>query len=377
MELFPKIKLLGEAAQYDICAACGPQASRVAGPLGRWIYPAILPDGKTVLLLKVLMTNACENNCLYCINRTSLDTPRTTFLPEELASLFMEMYRRQLVHGLFLSSAVSQSADATMTRMIKTVEILRFKYRFRGYIHLKILPGASFNCVERAVQLATRVSINLEAPNKERLAKICQRKNFEEGIIRRIEWIKKLSTENNLLSAGQTTQFVVGAAGESDKEILETTSHLYSDFNLARVYFSAFQPIENTPLGNHPPTPLLREHRLYQADFLFRRYGFQFEEIFFDERGNLPCDRDPKMVWALNHPEKFPVEINKATREELLRVPGIGPRSANRIIKTRSREKFHSLEEMKKTGAVVSRASSFILVNGKMPRESHQLSLSL
>lgn len=260
-----------------------------------------------------------------------------------------------------------------MDEMIKTVEILRFKYRFPGYIHLKILPGASLSYVERAIELADRVSINLEAPNQERLSRISANKDFDDLLLR-MKWINAITSRGKPLSSGHTTQFVVGAADETDRELLGTTWNLYQKLGLTRAYFSAFRPVEGTPLEGHSPTSPIREHRLYQADFLLRRYGFKFEELAFDVQGNLPLNLDPKVVWALNHPEKFPVEVNKASYQELLKVPGIGPSSASRIVRDRLKSKFHTLEELRSTGAVVRRAAPFILINGRS-QEPLQLEL--
>jgi predicted DNA-binding helix-hairpin-helix protein len=256
-----------------------------------------------------------------------------------------------------------------MDQMIATAEILRRKYLYRGYIHLKILPGASWGCVERATQMADRVSVNLEAPGQKWLRRLAPDKELDD-LLAPLRWVRRLleeGDERRVRRAGQTTQFVVGATGEPDKEILQTTERLYRELKLARVYFSAFQPLPNTPLEDRPATPLLREHRLYQTDFLFRRYGFTFEELVFDEGGNLPLEADPKMVWALNHPHFFPVEVNRATREELLRVPGIGPRSARRIIKGRRLGRLRTLKDLQRLGAVAKRAAPFITLGGKRP----------
>jgi putative DNA modification/repair radical SAM protein len=370
-----KIEVLGRSAQYDLCGqACGTEASRVRDDLDRWIYPAVLPDGKRINLLKVLLTNACENDCHYCANRASRNFRRLSFTPEELAHTFDQMHRKGLVRGLFLSSGVCNAAR-TMDRMIAAVELVRRRYAFTGYVHLKILPGATFAHVERAVQLANRVSVNLEAPNPERLARIAPPKDFTAHLLQPLHWATRLIAEGKgqRASVSQTTQFIVGAAGETDRELLSTTARLYREVDLARVYFSAFQPIADTPLEDHPPTPPLREHRLYQSDFLLRQYGFTFEDLVFDDSGNLPSEADPKLTWAQAHPERFPVEVNRASREELLRIPGIGPTSASRILKLRRRGSFCELSDLRKIGAVAKRAAPFILLNGKQP--PFQLSL--
>jgi predicted DNA-binding helix-hairpin-helix protein len=229
--------------------------------------------------------------------------------------------------------------------------------------------------VERAVQLANRVSVNLEAPNPERLARIAPPKDFGAHLLQPLHWANRLIKEGagQRASVSQTTQFVVGASDETDRELLSTTARLYHEVDLARVYFSAFQPIVGTPLEHHPPTPPLREHRLYQSDFLLRQYGFTFDDLVFDDAGNLPSEADPKLAWAQAHPECFPVEVNRASREELLRVPGIGPTSASRILMLRSRGSFCQLSDLRKIGAVAKRAAPFVLLNGRRP--PFQLSL--
>lgn len=376
MDTFEKVEILGHSAQYDLCGeACGTDAARKKDDLGRWIYPAVLPDGRRVAMLKVLLSNACQKDCYYCANRASRDFRRVSFAPEELARAFDQMHRKGLVKGLFLSSGVCGNAGRAMDRMIATVELVRKRYAFPGYVHLKILPGASLAHVERAVQLATRVSVNLEAPNAERLASIAPRKDFAANLLQPMYWAKGLieASGGRLVSAGQTTQFVVGAADESDREIVMTTARLYKEMGLARAYFSAFQPVADTPLEGHPPTLPLREHRLYQSDWLLRQYDFTFEDLIFDETGNLPLEADPKMMWAKAHPGRFPIEVNRASREELLRVPGLGPRSVARILRLRRQGTFRTLTSLKKIGAVASRAAPFILLDGKRP--PYQMSL--
>jgi len=376
METLEKIEILGRSAQYDLCGeACGTDAARKKDDLGRWIYPAVLPDGRRIAMLKVLLSNACQKDCYYCANRASRDFRRASFTPEELARAFDQMQRQGLVKGLFLSSGVCGDVHHAMDQMIAAVELVRKRYAFPGYIHLKILPGASFAHVERAVQLASRVSVNLEAPNAERLSRIAPGKDFAANLLQPMHWVRDLieASGGRLVSAGQTTQFVVGAADESDREILSTTARLYKAIGLTRAYFSAFQPVADTPLENHAPTSALREHRLYQSDWLLRQYGFTFEDLVFDEDGNLPGEADPKMMWAQAHPEFFPLEVNRASREELLRVPGLGPRSVARILRFRRRGTFRTLADLKRIGAVVSRAAPFILLDGK--RLPYQMSL--
>ena len=368
MDSADKIELMGRFAQFDLCGNCTPrtpESQRRRNALGRWIYPAVLPDGKSVRLLKLLLTNVCLNDCTYCVNRSSRAVPRSGFEPAELAELFSTLWQKGLVQGFFLSSGVQRNPDSTMARMIRTVEIVRRKYGFPGYVHLKILPGASFDAVERAMRVATRVSVNLEAPSPERLARIAPGKDFHTDLVQRMGWVRSILEQGSTRCVDHTTQFVVGAADETDSEILSLTERLYAKMKLKRAYYSAFQPVEEEVHEGRRPTPTLREHRLYQADFLMRRYGFAFDELSFDTAGNLHVETDPKRVWASKHPERFPVEINRASREELMRVPGIGPRSARRIVTRRVKEKYHGLDELKGTGAVVGWAAPYILINGK------------
>lgn len=393
MDLVQKVQALGESAQHDLCNSCGMRESRKQDDLGRWIYPAALPNGGSIRLLKVLLTNVCEKNCYYCGIRARRDVPRTSFTPDELARGFDQMNRAGLVDGIFLSSAVCEGPSPTMDGMIAAIELLREHYAFRGYVHLKLLPGCSEAHVERALQLAHRVSVNLEAPNAERLARIAPRKVFYEELTRPMEIASRLlrkayppsvapaaaggSDERPVASwrkrggplapSGQTTQFVVGAAGESDQEILSTTWRLYRELDVARAYFSAFQPVPGTPLDGLPAAPAWREHRLYQADWLLRFYGFGYQDLVFDEGGNLPRRADPKRLYGLRHPELFPVEVNRAGRQELLRVPGIGPRSAGRILDLRRLGTLGSLEDLARMGVDAARAAPFVLLDGKRP----------
>jgi putative DNA modification/repair radical SAM protein len=370
MDTVRKLKSLGEAAQYDLCGACGNQSSgRRASPLGRWIYPAALPDGREIRLLKVLMTNACDNDCAYCVNRRSRDHRRLDFEPRELADLFAMLWEENYVQGLFLSSALSGDVRRTQDRMLAVLELLRFHHEFHGYIHVKVLPGADMTQVERATQLAQRVSVNLEAPGKSYLDRIARDKPYDELYLR-MKWIKRFQDKRRNKRGGQTTQFVVGASGETDRDIVSMSEKLYSDMKLRRVYYSAFQPVPKTPLENQPATPLVREHRLYQVDFLFRKYGFRLRDLVFDEGENLPLETDPKTLWARSHPEFYPVEVNRAPRWALLRVPGIGPITARRIIKQRRESKIRSVRELSRLGGVRKRVAPYVLLDGRTAPEA-------
>ena len=375
MDVRERVDLLGQAAEFDLYSAPGCAAGPPRVDLSNCISSAAMPGGRRIKVLKVLLSNMCENDCAYCAIRASRDTRRAALKPHELARAFDQMRRAGLVSGLFLSSGICHSSVREMDRMIVTVEILREVYAFQGYVHLKVLPGAEPAQIERAAQLADRVSTNLEAPNPERLARLSQRKAFDAQLMPALRVASRLHRQSGrrLAPSGVTTQLVVGAAGESDCEILSTTSRLYRELGLARAYYSAFRPIEDTPLENHPPTPPLRQHRLYQSDFLLRQYGFRFEELVFDAAGNLPASRDPKLAWADAHPERFPVEVNLAGREELLRVPGIGPLTAGRILDARRSGRLTELAYLRTMGVDVGRAAPYILLDGRRPE--HQLSL--
>ncbi len=366
-----KLLVLGESAQWDLCCtnACvggthGPGGVR--GAAGRWVYPAALPDGRTVNLFKVLMSNDCRNDCAYCSARCSAKHQRETFEPEELARVFLDLHRRRIAQGMFLSSGIHRDSDTTMDRMLAVGELLRGKHGFTGFLHMKVLPGASFDRAERAAELADRISINLEAPNRRALSQVCPDKDFDTDLMRRMEWIGKFVGRSDTRAKAHTTQFVIGAADESDRDVLSTVTRLYDRLNLQRAYYSAFQPLAQSPLSDKPASPLLREHRLYQCDYLFRRYGFGMDEVLFDEDGLLPLDTNPKQLWADAHPECFPVEVNTAPRATLLRVPGIGPKAAGRIIRMRRKAKLHSLDDLRATGCVTKWAAPYVTINGKL-----------
>ena len=373
MDLSDRLEALVGGAQFDVCSYNAATSFRYANSsASRFIRRAAVPGGGSVPLFKVLLTNVCINDCAYCANRVGRDSPRFSFQPDELAKLFMELHTKRLVQGLFLTSGIAGNPSRTQEAMIKTVEILRHYYGFEGYIHLKILPGAPFDCVEEGCKLASRVSLNMEAPTTEHLARLSAKKNLYRDIVERMRWIKQLmATEERLVPSGQTTQFVVGAAGETDRDILRTTGALYREMELRRVYFSAFRPVRGSPLERLSPASPKREHRLYQADWLLRVYGFSPQEIelALGERGNLPLTKDPKLVIAQKQPWLFPVDVNRASYDELLRVPGIGHLSARRIIEARSEHSIFSLEQLKKMRVVTEQAAPFIWFQGTLTWE--------
>jgi predicted DNA-binding helix-hairpin-helix protein len=325
-------------------------------------------------MLKVLQLGGCERGCLYCAerlggrHRSSLD-----FTPEELARLFIDLYQQRRVGGLFLSSAIRGGAVKSMDRMLDTADLLRRRLAFRGYLHLKILPGCEPNQIERAMALATRVSLNMEAPTAELLSRLAPTKALKPHILAPMQQIARAQADGRFAQAGQTTQFVVGAAGETDVQIGRSTAYLYRHLKLARIYYSAFQPMAQTPLEELPPTSFLREHRLYQMDFLLRSYGFSIEEIPFSPTGNLDLVQDPKTRWAQQHPEAFPVEINTAEYLKLLRVPGVGPRSAKKMLELRRQSPIRSPQSLRATGAAWRAALPYLLLDGKSfaPRQLH------
>jgi predicted DNA-binding helix-hairpin-helix protein len=374
MDTDQKLDLLGQAASFDVCAPSGRSAAMARGCVEQppdvrpYISHVQLPSGQKKPVLKVLLTSFCERNCHYCAFRAGRDLPRAAFTPDDLAAAFDQIQHQGLVQGLFLSSGVTGSVR-TMDRMIATVEIVRQRYDYRGYVHLKILPDAEEAQIERAVRLADRVSVNLEAPNAERLATLAPRKDFGQGLMDPLRRAARAIArgQGRWTKLGLTTQFVVGAVGESDRELLTTTQRLYDDLRLARAYFSAFSPVPDTPLEEHPAAPPARQHRLYQSDFLMRHYGFRFDEFIFDTEDSLPLNMDPKIAWAQAHPERFPVEVNRAPKATLLRVPGIGPICARRILQARQQSKLFFLSDLRKLGVVTSRAAPYVLLNGKRP----------
>ncbi len=338
-----------------------------------FVHPAQLPNGKQIKLLKTLLSSACERDCFYCPFRAGRDFRRATFKPQEFAELFMKLNNAKAADGIFLSSGIAAGGANTQNKILDTAEILRKKLGFRGYMHLKIMPGAEKGQVERAMQLADRVSVNLEAPNTERLAKLAPHKVFIEELFRPLKWVEEIRRSQpaykfwNGKYPSTVTQFVAGGSDESDLELLTTTDWLMKNVRLKRAYFSAFHPIRDTPMENKAAVDPMREHRLYQASFLLRDYGFDLEEMPFLQNGNLPLPTDPKLAWAQMNLSEKPVEINRAEKRDLLRVPGVGLKGAEAILSARRVNKLRDLTSLRKLGIAVARAAPFLLLDGRRP----------
>ena len=382
MDLLEKLTILSDAAKYDAaCTSSGVRRKFQPGKIGNTSSSiagcchSFSADGRCVTLLKVLMTNSCVYDCKYCVNRHSNDTRRAAFTPRELAELTIGFYRRNYIEGLFLSSGVLRNADYTTEQMIRALRILRQEYGFNGYIHAKAIPGTSPELVQQLGLLADRMSVNIELPSQQGLQTLAPDKT-REAILRPMSLIrdKVLESKQELVKykhapsfapAGQSTQLIVGATKDTDRHILHLTEALYQKYRLKRVFYSAYVPVvENSllPALDTKP-PLLREHRLYQADWLLRFYGFQASELLDEAHPDFNPQLDPKCSWAVAHLEQFPVEVMRADYETLLRVPGIGPTSAKRIVSAR-RTAHLRFEDLKKLGVVVKRAQYFVLCDG-------------
>ena len=381
MTIEEKLTILTDAAKYDVaCTSSG--GDRRGGKLGKTIAAgcchSFSADGRCVTLLKVLLTNVCCYDCRYCVNRTSNDLPRAMFTPRELADLTIDFYRRNYIEGLFLSSAVVRSPDYTTELMVKTLTILREEYDFTGYIHAKAIPGADPLLTARLGRLADRLSVNIEPPSSQSLALLAPDKKkddifrpmaqIQQGILESKADKLKVRHAPDFAPAGQSTQMIVGASEETDYHILKLSEGMYHKYGLKRVFFSAYIPVADSPLLPSPvdfQPPLLREHRLYQSDWLLRFYHFQADEILSPEHPTLNPALDPKCNWAMDHLEFFPVEVNTADYRTLLRVPGIGPVGARKILSAR---RWRSLDEtaLKKLGIVMKRAQYFITCAGRM-----------
>ena len=374
-----KLKILAESAKYDVsCASSGTSRSHKKGQIGSaegWgICHSFAEDGRCISLLKIMLTNNCIYDCAYCINRRSNDLPRATFSVSELVNLTIEFYRRNYIEGLFLSSGVVRNPDYTMERLVKVVKDLRQVYRFNGYIHLKSIPGASQELVNEAGLYSDRMSVNIEIPNEQSLQLLAPEKDFQsvftpmryiqQGMLQSAEERKKYRHAPRFVPAGQSTQMIVGATSDSDKDILHLTSALYKRPSMKRVYYSGFVPVNGydnrLPALKQPP--LVRENRLYQADWLLRFYNFKVDEIVDDSYPDLDLEIDPKLAWALRHPEAFPVDINRADYEMLLRVPGLGVKSAKMILTARRYSRLGT-SHLKQIGVVLKKAQYFITCN--------------
>ena len=380
MDVFDKIKMTGlnmpfETAEDIQCSRQSPDCAVDLDVL-RSIFPvtqARLPNGQIIPLLKTMQTSVCEKDCYYCCFRSGRDTPRASLSPDELASAVDRLTRAGLAKGLFLSSGMAGGGVRTQDRLIATAEILRQKYHYQEYIHLKIMPGAEKDQVLRAMQLADRVSINLEGPNEISLRRLAPHKSFFSELLGPLKMIEDIrQTESPHLAwnrrwPSSCTQFVIGAVGESDADLLHTTVKLKQRFHITRAYYSKFSPVIHTPFENLPPASSWRQHRLYQAFFLLRDYHFNYEELAFDSGGNLNLEKDPKLVWAECHLHETPVEVNTADYTQLLKVPGIGSISAKKILLARTYGIIRDVHTLQKMGIITARASKFILINGHRP----------
>lgn len=372
-----KLKILADAAKYDVsCASSGTSRGNVKGGIGTaagWgICHSFTADGRCISLFKILLTNHCIYDCAYCSNRRSNDVKRTAFTADELAELTIEFYRRNYIEGLFLSSGVMRNPDYTMEQMLRVVKLLREVHRFNGYIHMKTIPGASRELVAQAGMYADRMSVNLEIPSEQNLKLLAPEKDYEsvfapmrtiqQGMLESAEDRKKFKKTPKFVPAGQSTQVIIGATPDTDKQILTLASALYKRPSFKRVYYSGYIPINKNdsrlPMIAKPP--LVRENRLYQADWLMRFYDFKASEIVNDSHPDLDLDIDPKMGWALRNPSFFPIDINVAPYEMILRVPGIGVKSAKLIIASRRYGRLNSVQ-LKKMGVVMKRAQYFIV----------------
>ncbi len=374
MDIRRKLEILADAAKYDAsCASSGTErrTSRSGGlgsTTGMGICHSYAPDGRCISLLKILLTNACAFDCLYCVNRASSNVPRARFTVEEVVRLTLDFYRRNYIEGLFLSSGIIRSPDYTMEQVVDVARTLRRQHGFRGYIHLKTIPDADERLVAEAGRWADRLSINIELPTADGLTRLAPEK--DAGAIRRTMARVRLRLDERAAEpkatrfapAGQSTQMIVGADGADDRTILDTSAGLYAGYRLKRVYYSAFSPIPDASRALPPAAPpLLREHRLYQADWLMRFYGFAVGEIAEEADGMLPLDIDPKLAWALRHRDRFPVDPNRASREELLRVPGLGQKAVARILASRRHRRIRG-DDLVRLRVPLSRAAPFLIL---------------
>lgn len=389
MQLIDKLSILADAAKYD--ASCASSAapkrssegkSGLGNSTGMGICHSYTPDGRCVSLLKILLTNFCLYDCQYCVNRRSSDVPRARFSPEEVVTLTLDFYRRNCVSGLFLSSGIIRSADYTMEQLVRVAKLLREEHEFRGYIHLKTIPEADPALIEEAGRYADRLSVNIELPTQLGLQTLAPEK--EMGSIKQAmqtiytgqQTVLNEPKAPRFTPAGQSTQMIVGADDTDDSTMLHTAESLYGDFRLKRVYYSAFSPIPNSPKSVPlAAPPLLREHRLYQADFLLRSYGYSANELL-EGPGDLALDIDPKLAWALQHREVFPLDLNRAEPAMIARIPGIGIRTTKRLVELRRQRRIR-YEDLTRLRCVLAKARPFIITSDYHPRQSETSSVAL
>ena len=371
MDIVEKLNLLSHDAQYDLACACGTKNSddhRKRGAEGNWLYPVTVPGGGSGILLKTLVTNACTSDCKYCPLRLNGSNRRVSLIPDELAAFFIDLCRRKNLIGIFLSSGLLDHPDKSMQLLIDTASILRYKYQYKGYIHTKIIPGASTESIIKAVSLSSAVSLNIETPGESYFSKLSSRKKYSTDIIKPLKLLSSLTNKHSRYKRVKiSTQFVVGASDEPDQEIVKYMWGLYDRLDFNRIYFSAYQKglgAPDIPGENFIPQStdniFIREHRLYQSDFLIRSYGFTYQDFLFGSGGNLDLSKDPKQQWADSHPEFFPISIKRSSKEELLRVPGLGPVIVKRIVTYRDSTPISSLESIKMPKHLLKKASSYL-----------------
>ncbi len=388
MDTQTKLDILSRDAQYDLSCACGtknPQEHRKRNPAGSgWLYPATTASGGPGIMLKTLLGNRCTNDCKYCPLRNNQDFRPVALAPKEMASFFHEFQSKRPLVGLFLSSAVLGSPDKTMELLTDTARILRNSYRYRGYVHLKVIPGCSQESIDQALKYASALSLNIEAPGARHVAKLSDTKNYAKDILKPLTYIASQTAKGSRYERVHTSsQFIVGASDELDKEILLYTSRMYRELHMGRLYFSAYQKGlgESSLPGERRQLPqsqlqlfdsgidqetvqasLTREHRLYQADWLLRKYGFSYEELMFTDEGNLSLHKDPKLVWAQANPQFFPLSVKRSPKEALLRVPGLGPTYVGRIVSQRRIAPLSVLEDLKLPFSVLEKARPFLTI---------------
>lgn len=369
-----KLALMGENSAFER-AGDAPQSERPyqSRSLAECITNVSTPKGSKAVL-KTMITTACEKNCFYCPFRAGrARTKRVTITPDAMAKAFDDLQRAKLADGIFLSSGIIKGGVTTQDKIIDTIEIIRRKYGYKGYVHLKIMPGSEYSQLARAMQLADRVSINLEAPTQDRLNALAPKKDFTQDLLQRVQWAHEIKQQTNA-RASIVTQFVVGAVGDTDLELLALTEKLHRQMSLARAYYSAFSPVIQTPLENVTPTAPKREFRLYQASFLVRDYGWSVEDLNFTGTGNLPLEFDPKRAWADTYLRDNPVDLRTADRAQLLRVPGIGPKGADAILRARALGKLTELVDLRKLGITApENAAPYVLIDGKRPPVQERL----